>query len=828
MSELKKILWISFFESKTIIRSKIFKVFFIIQILLFLLISYFVNLNLLFHSVSSATPYIYILFLNFIQAISIIFITAHIFSKDRKHNTTLALYPRSFSNVEYILGKALGIFEVFVSVSLLFTVFVFLLHFFLMDTPVKYFCYLIYPLLIFLPTILFTIGLTAFITILIKSEIITITLLMLLFMLVFPAVGSQFPYLFDFTGKNLPMFFSDFIGFGNLPLLFLQRGVYVFAGIGFVFLSGILFRFYRLPQSILMNILSFSMVLICIIVSSVMAHKYLGIQYAGKEMRNSMRALEKSITNQSYLSMRTCDIDLIHKKDIIEVKATITFENTSPEAAGTYSFRLNPGLEVLSVENRGKTIKFERNIHILTITPSLPLSPGEKDSLTINYKGRIDENACYIDIDKKELERNNSTLFLVIDKRYSFITPEYVLLTQENLWYPKPFTEKSSNIFKSETRDFTKFKLNVTTSNSLTAISQGKSVKNSPGKFTFIPEQPLTQISLAIGDYEKHTTVVDSIEYTFYAKKGHNFTEGLEKLNIKKIHEAITDSKREYELDMANEYPFKRFSIIETPVQFLAHSREWNFSPENVQPEEILFVEKGIVFEGHSNQSVSFKKQSEYMRYSGFFNTFKTDEEIQYYIFRSFMRDIFLRETMERKAIGLKKMIIKKEGLIGGWFWSGHMFSFIYDYNISPNYYCFTNSFSSDKYPLFDLAVAYYVKSKELRREFGGGEKFKALPMDDMVKKILKRYTLNELMNKPEYRYMLYYVLRLKSVTVFATIKARTGLKDKEFDAFLADYLKSHRFENVPAENFFDMLSQLQKSNRHYYNIKKVKKEPEP
>src|SRR3989339_498191 len=157
MSELNKILSVCFFEAKQIPRTSVFKIFCIIQIPVFLLISLFVTGNSIIVS-SASIPYLYILYLNIIQVISVIFLTAHVFGKDKKFNTTPGLYSHSFSNAGYVFGKAIGVFAVFILTSFIITLFAFSFQFFFTDIPVNYSLYLLYPLLIFLPTILFDIG----------------------------------------------------------------------------------------------------------------------------------------------------------------------------------------------------------------------------------------------------------------------------------------------------------------------------------------------------------------------------------------------------------------------------------------------------------------------------------------------------------------------------------------------------------------------------------------------------------------------------------------------------------------------------------------------
>ena len=50
---------------------------------------------------------------------------------------------------------------------------------------------------------------------------------------------------------------------------------------------------------------------------------------------------------------------------------------------------------------------------------------------------------------------------------------------------------------------------------------------------------------------------------------------------------------RNYKLD----YPFKRFSLIEVPIQFVGYERAWSQAQETVQPEMVLFPEKGALFD---------------------------------------------------------------------------------------------------------------------------------------------------------------------------------------------------------------------------------------
>ncbi len=87
---------------------------------------------------------------------------------------------------------------------------------------------------------------------------------------------------------------------------------------------------------------------------------------------------------------------------------------------------------------------------------------------------------------------------------------------------------------------------------------------------------PSQTISLAIGDYQQKSISADSILYSIWHLKGHDFFSAA----LDSIHDTIPSLisnvkdqlARNYKLD----YPFKRFSLIEVPIQFVGYERAWS------------------------------------------------------------------------------------------------------------------------------------------------------------------------------------------------------------------------------------------------------------
>ena len=215
--------------------------------------------------------------------------------------------------------------------------------------------------------------------------------------------------------------------------------------------------------------------------------------------------------------------------------------------------------------------------------------------MTIYYSGAINEDACYPEVDKTVRESNFRLILYNIDKRYSFLTPDYVLLTPENLWYPVAGIPYGSAYPQLQAKDFVDFTLRVKTGHALTAVSQGAVTRGGDGVFIFRPEVPLPQLSLAIGRYEKRTMTVEEVDYNLFILEGHDyFSEYFTELN-EKLPELISDIKMRYEDRLGIGYPYKRFSLIETPVQFFTYPRLWTLVQETVQPEQVYLPEKGML-----------------------------------------------------------------------------------------------------------------------------------------------------------------------------------------------------------------------------------------
>ncbi len=474
-------------------------------------------------AISSALPYVVLRYMNLFQAVIAAVIASQFWADDYRLNTAPAIHARSFVNPLYILGKTLGIAAVCVVLNAVLLALILLVDLvFLSDLANPLAVYGFYALIIPFPTLVFATGVSYITMRLVKNQGIAISIVSGLFILLWTTAGPLSGFITDPTATDLPLLYSDFVGFGNVRAIILHRGLHVFLGLGLMSLAAATFD--RLRQS---RTAAFTMIMVsafCFYGVYRIGDAYLADIRDGRELRQSINELNKAHEHDARVTVTACGLSLNHNRESIEVSANIAFTNNNDEPLDRYLFSLNPGLDVASVSGLdGAPIIFDRNLHLLTISPDTPLPPGGTDTHVIRYSGTIDENACYPEVDEAERVRPHEYMRFIVDKRYAFITPRFVLLTPEALWYPVPGVYDLAVSGDWCGREFTKYTIDVTTAPDLTAISQGAVEQRSDTVTAFIPEHPLTKISLVIGEYEQRTIEVDSVEVSLYLKPGHDF-----------------------------------------------------------------------------------------------------------------------------------------------------------------------------------------------------------------------------------------------------------------------------------------------------------------
>lgn len=785
MLSLYKILTVAKYETKTLLRSWFFRIFALlsIAILTVLNIPFFTkvgNTPWLFRGISSSLPYMNILLLNVVQAIIGVFLASDFLKRDKKLDTTEVIYMRSMTNGDYVVGKTLGILFVFLCLNLIVLAVSLVFNIFFTDVNMSLISYLLYPLFISIPTLVFIFGLSFMFMVIIRNQAITFIVLLGYIATTLFFLSQKAHYLFDYMAFNVPLMYSDFVGFGNLGTILIHRGIYFCLGVGFIFATILLIK--RLPQSKAMTRMSLAISIIFIAAGLFMGGKYLSKISEGNNLRASMNELNKKMAAHPKLKPVKWDIAITHAGKTIEADAKLTFKNDTRDPISEYLFSLNPGLAVNKITSNAQDVKFEREIHLIKVIPGSSLAPDAIDSLVISYSGAINEQACYLEIDEEVRNDNYRAWIYNIAKRFSFIEPDYVLLTPETNWYPISGIPYGSVYPQSSEKYFNNFQLSVKTKPGLTPISQGKMVELNAGEYTFTPETPLPQISLTIGNYEKKSIQVDSVEYNLFHLEDHDYFSPYFTDIGDTVSALIREMKQDFENNLGLEYLYRRLSLVEVPIQFFSYQRIWTTGQETVQPEIALLPEMGLLME-RADFALSVRWQDRRRDRS---NQVITPQESQSQIFSGFVNSTLLG------------------GLRGGRFGMGDLMKFSVNYNLFPNFYTFVNHFNSKQWPIFNVSFESFLYEQSTEQAPSFRRFFTGLTEEEKANLALTKQNLDEILVDPERKDIVNDVLKLKGSHLFKLIQSK--LDKEEFENFISELLKSNHFQDVKVAQVIEEL----------------------
>ncbi len=789
MISLHNIFSIAKYERKTLLRSWFFRIFGILS----LLVLFALNFGMIIEgggdqgwairSIPAAIPYFNLLILNVAQAIIAVFLASDFLKRDKKLDTTEVIYMRSMTNGEYVIGKTWGNLQVFLFLNIAVVLMALIFNMLSQQTSINWESYGIYLVLISVPTLVFIMGLSFLLMSVIRNQAITFVLILGYIGITLFLLEDRFYYIFDYMAFNIPMLISDIAGMGNMEKVLVHRGIYFSLGISFIFMT--IFLLKRLPQSESMTWFSLIFAILFFVAGGYFAWQHINQFKTNATLRDEAIALNNSFVKESLPATISNSIVLIHKGNSIESVSKLTVKNKKNVPLNKLIFSLNNGLAVQSFKLNGQETPFERKNHLI-ISENITLQPGQEAEIEISYSGGINETLCYLDIPEEERTEKYGKFVLNVDKRYAFLTPQYILLTPEANWYPRTGVTYSTEDVSWNHPEFINFSLEVKTQPGLQPVSQGEMTKVSEGQFVFINTVPLTQISLAIGNYEKKNIQTDSLEYGIWHIKGHDyFTEAFPETKdtlAQLVNERMGDFERSYNLD----YAFDRFFLVEVPAQFKTYERIWSGRQEFIQPEQVLIPEKGFMlreadFEGS-------KKRMERWGRRGDNNMTEKDKEIR--LLYDFMR-IFTEQQsadFQRNRGNFTVQEIPNP------------------YFIFAMFYNFQNNIISDQWPITNRIFEAYLKSQSADMRSGWMRNMQGMSDDELANIALQDSTFEEILADPRQKKIIDNVIKLKGEVLFSMVQWKAG--QEEFEDFLREVLMEFRFQNIDFEQFDQIINE--------------------
>lgn len=773
------------YESKILVRSWFFKVFTILAVLF---LGFFLGVSLLnpdggpwqFKAIPSNIPYIALLLLNTGQAVIAIFLSSEFLKRDKKLDTSEVFYVHPLSNAEYVFGKIWGNLRVFLLLNLIIIAMALIFNFLATGVSVDWMAYLYYLLIISIPTLIFIIGLSILLMLLFKNQALTFIVLLGYIGLTLFYIGDKFYYLFDYMAYSLPLVKSSIIGFSNWTTILTHRAIYLFSGLSFVCFTILLFN--RLPNYSRSSYPWFILGSLLLLVTGVCGYNHVGSFMGEKKMRQLYTTINNRYVHTPKMIIDHYEISLEQQTDKIISEAKMV--GSPLEEASVFTFCLNPGFQVEEIKRDGVPLSFTREQQIILVDFGETLNPSETVSFDVTYSGCVDNRFSYLDIPDELLQKNNKQNLFNVDKKYCFQTNNYLLFTPENYWYPVPGTSYSDESPDWQQSYFSNFSLKINPLPGLTPISQGKCTVEEDGLFSYTVDYPSPSVSLIIGNYKQVSTEVDSTEYSVWYIDGHDYFIAPYDSIKDTIPTLIRDVRGNFERTYKLEYPFNRFSVVEIPAQFYSYSRAWSQAQEMIQPEMVLFPEKGWIF----YQMDIMTRVSQQVRWS-----------------RQQGREISENEAKQRTLNDFMYIFIRMEG--GANFASagrGNMELTMQanPYFLFPQLYNFRYNIFSSEWPVANRMIELYLQNRTVNDSWE--RNINGISNNEKASLLMGEYAFKELLSSTEHRDIMNNIIGLRGSWLFAVPEQEMGITN--FRESLYELLERNTFKNIQFEHLLDTL----------------------
>ena len=783
---ITNILIVSKYETKLLVRGWFFKVFAFLALFAAVIIGsiYILSPNQQAQMVNkSVIPYMFMLVMNLGQAVVSVFLASEYLKRDKQLDTSEVFYTRPLSNAEYLLGKMWATLKVFFILDLAVALIALVMSLIKYGFALDYLSYIWYFLLLSVPTLVFIVGLSTTLMLILNNQAITMVILLAYIGVTLFYIDNLYYYLFDYIGFNLPMLKSVVTGFSGLSRLINHRLCYLLLGIGLIFTDVSLFH--RLANS-RYSLLPWRIAAVVFLAGGLFAgYRHVHTYKVDERFRTDMVELDNKYVHIGGAVAQSCELTVSQSGDSLSIKANMT---VSPrEDAGQLVFTLNPGFNVYNVTAAGHKVKTERLKHLIVLSFDETLRKDEPVNLVIEYGGRADDRICYLDITPEKLIENVKALnMLNVGKRYIFQEKDFTMLTPESYWYPRPGVAYSDQSPEWQMSYFTDFKVNVTPNPGLTPISQGMCTANGDSTvYTFVPESSLPSVSLIIGEYTSKSITVDSTQYIVW-KLG-DWDDQFEVFDsIRDTIPYIIRSRRrtmEYQSDMV--YPFKRLSIVEVPVQFTSYKRVWTSAYEQLQPEMALVHERGF-----DMPRFQFRNMKRMYSGNGRNNWNRRNNNMsEKEILLNILNNSFSFLTEQGNMSGSSRN--------GQW----TMTQVDNPYYYRPLFYNFRYNVYSSDWPMANRMIESMTTTTQ-NRQNDWMRRMNGLSEDEKALILMGKYDFDRIMSDPDWEDLADNALALKTKDFFAPVSASMGYET------LVDSLsaktREREFTNVSFDSILD------------------------
>ena len=539
-------------------------------------------------SVPLVNAYLY----SVVQSLFVILMVTDFPRREKLGGALDPIHARPMENGEYTWGRVLGNMILFGAVNLL----VMLCCVFFVNlnsmAPLGIQYYIFYFVTLNIPSLVFVMGLSLWLSRVFRWRYLTMVLLFLWCVVSVIWLPYRLHGILDFLGTGVPNLFSGVTGHVGLWYYLLHRLGFLLLGLGLLAYS--VRGMERLPSTVKQvrrySLGGVTLVVAGLLCGGVMAVSYIPARSARESYRESFR--KHWIGMPCHVSSH--DITLRQKGENLDVRSDLVVCNLNGKEVKQPLLFLNPGLRVTALEENGRALPFTRDGQVLVIDRSL--ASGDTLRLRVSYSGRIDERFTDLHIPDDSYEDSfRFDNFFPTGRRSAFVSDDYLLVTSACGWYPTALPPVNPVYPVCSGKDMTRFRLTVAHPRQRELFSQGIASTGADSSY-FRPSHVLSGISLCGGQFETVELDIDSMKFVVSsfgipAPLSEHF-EALDLNGIKGYFEYFFKPVMKF-VDLSwyeKEQPCYR--LIETPLPFRTEFNEGRLISGQMEPGVVFLPEK--------------------------------------------------------------------------------------------------------------------------------------------------------------------------------------------------------------------------------------------
>ena len=299
-------------------------------------------------------------------------------------------------------------------------------------------------------------------------------------------------------------------------------------------------------------------------------------------------------------------------------------------------------------------------------------------------------------------------------------------------------------------------------------------------------------ISLIIGDYEQKSVEVDETLYSIWHLKGHDYFAPVFEPITDTIPAQIRERRRSIETAYSLDYSFSRFSLIEVPVQFYSYARTWTQAQEVMQPEMVLFPEKGSLV-NTANVVEGVRNTKRWAQQNG---QEISDEEAALRVLNQFLWQFERAEadfdwSQDRGSVNVA---VKPNPFF-----------------LFPQLYNFRYNVFSSEWPVSNRLIELFLQNKTDNNNWI--RQMNGISNNEKANLLMQQAPFKELLTDVKHKDLMDNVTSLKANTLFAYAEESIGYR--EIKDSLRKVLQRNVFTNLRFESLLDTMGMIANVDLH-------------